>query len=103
MEPTMSFDITDMEANADQAVALLKAMANTHRLMILCSLSEVELSVSALNDIVPVAQSALSQHLAWLRREGLVSTRRQSQTIYYSLASDEVRAVIATLHRLYCK
>jgi len=99
----MSFDITDMEANADQAVALLKAMANTHRLMILCSLSEVELSVSALNDIVPVAQSALSQHLAWLRREGLVSTRRQSQTIYYSLASDEVRAVIATLHRLYCK
>lgn len=99
----MTIDLKDMEANAEQAVALLKAMANTHRLMILCSLSEVEHSVTALNEIIPVAQSSLSQHLAWLRREGLVSTRRESQTIYYSLASDEVRQIIGTLHHLYCK
>jgi len=99
----MSIDLSDMEANAEQAVTLLKAMANNHRLMILCALSSVELSVTALNDIVPVAQSSLSQHLAWLRREGMVTTRRESQTIYYSLASDEVREIIATLHKLYCQ
>ncbi len=98
----MAIELSDMEANASQAVALLKAMANTHRLMTLCALNEGELSVSALNEIVPVAQSSLSQHLAWLRREGLVSTRRESQTIYYSLASNEVREIIATLHKLYC-
>jgi len=99
----MPIDISALEANAEKAVSLLKAMANTHRLMILCSLSQDELSVGALNEIVPLAQSALSQHLAWLRREGFVTTRRESQTIYYRLASTEVKAMIATLHQLYCE
>lgn len=98
----MDIDFSEMEQNADKAVTLLKAMANTHRLMILCSLSSEELSVGTLNEIIPIAQSALSQHLAWLRREGIVSTRRESQTIYYRLASEEVSEIIATLHKLYC-
>lgn len=99
----MSVEFKDMESNAKEAVALLKAMANSHRLMTLCALAEGELSVTALNEIIPVAQSSLSQHLAWLRREGLVTTRRESQTIYYKLASVEVREIIATLHKLYCQ
>lgn len=98
----MAVDFTQLETNVDQAVTLLKAMANNHRLMILCVLQDNELSVSQLNELIPVAQSALSQHLAWLRREGFVKTRRESQTIYYSLDSKEVAALIATLHSQFC-
>jgi DNA-binding transcriptional ArsR family regulator len=98
----MNVDFSQMEVNVDKAVTLLKAMANNHRLMILCMLLNKELSVSQLNELIPVAQSSLSQHLAWLRREGFVTTRRESQTIYYSLDSKEVAAVIAALHSQYC-
>jgi len=99
---TMPMDIAALEENAQQAVVLLKALANKNRLMILCSLADTELSVGDLNARVSLAQSALSQHLATLRREGFVTTRRESQTIYYRLASEEVRAIIGTLHQLYC-
>jgi len=80
----------------------MKALANPHRLAILCELSKGERRVGALMQGAGLSQSALSQHLARLRREGLVRTRREAQNIHYSLASDEVRAVIALLHRLYC-
>lgn len=95
-----------MPAIADHAEAaskLLKALANENRLMILCSLAEGELSVSALNERIELSQSALSQHLAKLREDGMVTTRRESQTIYYSLACDQTRQVIELLHNLYCK
>jgi len=98
----MKLDFSQMQENIDQAVTLLKAMANNHRLMILCMLLDKELSVSQLNELIPVAQSSLSQHLAWLRREGFVTTRRDSQTIYYSLDSAEVTAIIKALHHQYC-
>lgn len=83
------------------ATNLLKAMANENRLRILCLLDEAELSVSELNAKLALSQSALSQHLAILRREGLVATRRSSQTIYYSLQGDEARTVVDTLAKLY--
>ncbi|WP_048307553.1 helix-turn-helix transcriptional regulator [Halomonas sp. PR-M31] len=83
------------------ATNLLKAMANENRLRILCLLDETELSVSELNSRLALSQSALSQHLAILRREGLVNTRRSSQTIYYSLQGDEARTVVDTLAKLY--
>lgn len=83
------------------ATNLLKAMANENRLRILCLLDGIELSVSELNSRLSLSQSALSQHLAILRREGLVSTRRSSQTIYYSLQGDEARTVVSTLAQLY--
>ncbi|MBL4782042.1 MAG: helix-turn-helix transcriptional regulator [Porticoccaceae bacterium] len=70
--------------------------------MILCALSEGELSVSALNECVPLSQSALSQHLATLRRGGMVATRRESQTIYYRLYDPKVRMIIETLHTMFC-
>ena len=95
-------NFNELEANAEQAATLLKSMANPHRLMILCLLHDNELSVSDINARVSLSQSALSQHLAKLRQQALVKTRRQSQTIYYSLASDSVKRIIGTLHGIYC-
>ncbi|MDR9831143.1 metalloregulator ArsR/SmtB family transcription factor [Vibrio sp. FNV 38] len=95
-------DIKQMEKNAAQAVVVLKAMANERRLQILCLLLETELSVGQLSNQMDLSQSALSQHLAWLRRDGLVETRKQAQTVYYSLKSAEVKALISVLHQLYC-
>jgi DNA-binding transcriptional ArsR family regulator len=96
-------NIQDMQKNAEPALKLLKALANESRLMILCHLVEGELTVGELNQRVTLSQSALSQHLAWLRKDQLVSTRKESQTIYYSIASDEAKAVLGQLHELYCK
>lgn len=98
--PTLPID--EMRANAGQAAQLLKALANENRLLILCFLDGKELSVSELNENLDLSQSALSQHLAVLRRDGLVNTRRCSQTIYYSLAGDTASRVIRTLHDMYC-
>ncbi len=95
-------DLERMETNSGRAVALLKAMANERRLQILCLLLGTELSVGALSSKLSLSQSALSQHLAWLRRDGLVNTRKEAQTVYYSLKSDEVKRVIELLHQLYC-
>lgn len=92
----------DLKANARKASILLKAMSNERRLLILCSLVEGELSVGQMERMVDLSQSALSQHLARLRHDGLVETRRHAQTIYYSLKGDEARTVIETLHDLYC-
>ncbi|OCH12332.1 MULTISPECIES: helix-turn-helix transcriptional regulator [unclassified Aliivibrio] len=91
-----------MEENAPQAVALLKAMANERRLFILCLLLEGELSVGQIAQKLELSQSALSQHLGWLRKDELVSTRKESQTVFYSLNSDDVKSVIQLLHNLYC-
>ncbi|MBB1488812.1 winged helix-turn-helix transcriptional regulator [Oceanospirillum sp. D5] len=91
-----------MRDNAKEATALLKALANENRLMILCYLDGKELSVSELNESLDLSQSALSQHLAVLRRDNLVKTRRESQTIYYSLNGDRAGTVIRTLHQMYC-
>ena len=88
--------------NARRASTLLKAMSNQHRLMILCQLVPGEKCVGELEKVVGLSQSALSQHLARLRRDDLVSTRREAQTIHYSLAGEEASAVIETLYGLYC-
>lgn len=96
-------NLQDMADNAELAAELLRAMANKHRLLLLCLLNEGERSVSQLNEAVQIPQSSLSQQLGVLRKDGLVSTRREAQTIYYSLSSDEVKAVIGTLYQLYCQ
>jgi len=95
-------DLERIQSNARRASTLLKAMSNQHRLMILCQLVPGEKCVSELEKIVGLSQSALSQHLARLRRDSLVNTRREAQTIFYSLAGDEASAVIETLYGLYC-
>lgn len=91
-----------MKANASRAAKLMKALANDSRLLILCHLDGQELSVSELNRCLDLSQSALSQHLAVLRKDGLVKTRRESQTIYYSLEGDTAKRLIRTLHEMYC-
>lgn len=83
------------------AVALLKAMANEHRLDILCVLSEGEVCVSDLCLRLSLSQSAMSQHLAWLRNERLVICRRNAQSMFYRLGDDRAREVITLLNRLY--
>ncbi|MDE8603410.1 metalloregulator ArsR/SmtB family transcription factor [Marinomonas sp. RSW2] len=92
----------EMLRQSSQAAVFLKALSNENRLMILCHLLDKELSVTALNEKLPLSQSALSQHLAVLRKDGLVSTRRVSQTIFYSLGDSRVKELIQTLHRLFC-
>lgn len=96
-------NLKDMEQNSAKAVVLLKAMANERRLQILCMLHNQELSVGELCVKLQLSQSALSQHLAWLRRDGLVTTRKEAQTVYYTLKSEEVKAMIKLLHSLYCE
>ncbi|MEE9348341.1 MAG: metalloregulator ArsR/SmtB family transcription factor [Robiginitomaculum sp.] len=91
----------ELEANAAKASALLKSMANESRLMILCQLSQGDMTVGQLQAVIPLSQSALSQHLATLRREGLVRTRRNAQFITYTLDSDEARTIIEALYGLF--
>jgi DNA-binding transcriptional ArsR family regulator len=95
-------DIEELERNAEAASALLKAMSNERRLLIMCHLAGGESSVGDLERRVGLSQSALSQHLAVLRDKDLVATRREAQTIYYRLASREAEAIMSTLWDLYC-
>ena len=99
----MNIDFAAMADNVEQAEQMLKILANKNRLMILCSLQDGEMSVSELNEAVPLAQSALSQHLAALRNAQIVATRRESQTIYYRVVDEYVVSILATLHGLFCK
>jgi DNA-binding transcriptional ArsR family regulator len=92
----------ELRENAARATALLKTMANSSRLIILCHLAEGEKSVGELVKAVGTSQSGLSQHLAILRREQLVTTRRAGQTIFYSLASAEAAAIMRTLYVVFC-
>lgn len=92
---------SELQDRAQSASALLKAMSNEHRLMVLCSLVHGEKTVRELETSIGLSQSALSQHLAVLRQSNLVTTRRNAQSIFYSLAGDEAQAVIETLYGLY--
>jgi len=102
MTDSNSIDIDEMRANATQAAELLKAMSNENRLLILCHLGEKEMSVSELNNFIDLSQSSLSQHLAKLRNDELVKTRRESQTIYYSIANHSVVKLITLLQSEFC-
>jgi len=91
-----------MTASADRASELLKALANRHRLLILCRLIEGERSVGELADFLGIRDSGVSQHLALLRKDGIVTARRDGQTIWYSIAKSEVRELLLVLYRIYC-
>jgi DNA-binding transcriptional ArsR family regulator len=93
---------SDMKKNSKAAAKMLKSIGNQCRLLILCNLEGKEMSVSQLNSQINLSQSALSQHLAILRKDGLVKTRRASQTIYYSMADDRASQILQTLHKMYC-
>lgn len=95
-------DLELMQENAQEASSLLKTLSNSSRLLVLCALVTREHTVGELEELTGLSQSAISQHLARLREAGLVATRRDAQRIFYSLTRPEVRAVLETLHGIYC-
>jgi ArsR family transcriptional regulator, virulence genes transcriptional regulator len=102
--PRSSFDPETLEKNAMELADILRALANERRLMILCKLVEWgEANVTSLAETVGLSQSALSQHLAKMREEGLVAFRRESQTLWYRVADPRIEQLFATLHKLFCE
>ena len=97
-----NFDVTQFQASAGEAAKLLRALGNERRLMILCQLTEGERSVGELLPLVGLSQSALSQHLAVLRDEGVVATRREGQSIWYRIDDPAAVKVVATLAEIFC-
>jgi len=95
-------NIVLLQENATSASNLLKVLANESRLLIMCQLIDGEKSVNALEELVGIRQSALSQHLAILRRERVVKTRREAQFVYYTLASQEAKTIMKTLYNVFC-
>ncbi len=93
----------ELEARASTVTRFLKAMANPSRLLVLCQLADGEKSVGQLERAVGLSQSALSQHLAVLRREQVVKARRAGQNVFYLLASAEAAAVMQTLYEVFCQ
>lgn len=102
-ETAKSDDFAPMGESARDAADFLKALAHESRLLILCLLSEGEKSVSELEALLAQRQSTVSQQLARLRLEGLVSSRRDGKSIYYSLANDDVRTILAAIHKVFCR
>jgi len=102
LEPDAGW-LDEMHEHAAEAAQLLKALGNEQRLLILCNLVDRPLSVGELNQKVALSQSALSQHLALLREAGLVETRREAQSIYYSLPAGPVIRVMALMQDIYCR
>lgn len=103
MDTLAHLDLDAMQAYSDEAAGLLRVLANSQRLRILCMLVGGEMTVGQINEqLAELSQSALSQHLARLRDEGMVTTRREAQNVWYSLATGPAQAVIATLHGIYC-
>ena len=105
MQDTISkpIDIEQLALQSRQAAGLLRALANEQRLLILCQLAAAgELSVSALGERLELSQSALSQHLARLREEGIVAFRREAQMLFYHIADEKAARVMAVLYQIYC-
>ncbi|MBV2181973.1 metalloregulator ArsR/SmtB family transcription factor [Castellaniella sp. MT123] len=103
LEKILDLDASGLDEHADEAAALLRALANPRRLRVLCLLTEGERTVGSIHSHLPaLSQSALSQHLAKLRNDGLVVARREAQTMWYSLRPGPAEQVVATLHRIYC-
>lgn len=98
----MKVKADEMLAAAGAAEEMLKALANRHRLMILCQISETERSVGELAELLDLRDSTVSQHLALLRKDGLVKTRREGQTVWYAIASPAAQRMIETVYRIYC-
>ena len=102
MEIGTDLDLEQMAQSADRASSLMKTLGHKDRLMILCQLADGEKSVGEIADLLQISQSPLSQHLSRMRKENLVDTRRQAQTIYYSLKSGEASRIVEVLYELFC-
>lgn len=96
-------DITAMRTAATEATGMLRALANEDRLLLLCQMTQGEVSVGELEELLDIRQPTLSQQLGVLRNEGLVNTRRDGKRIYYSVADSRVLALLELMYRLYCR
>ncbi|MBB4041569.1 ArsR family transcriptional regulator [Microvirga flocculans] len=102
--PKLDLDLESFEIQATEVADILRALANERRLMILCKLVEWgEANVTSLSEAVGLSQSALSQHLAKMRDEGIVTFRRESQTLWYRIADPRIEQLFATLYGLFCR
>ena len=99
----MNTEQENLLENAQEVAGILKQLSNPYRLMILCCLSESELTVGDLNQRIDLSQSALSQHLAKLRESNIVTTRRESQTILYRIANPKIADLLVVLHEKFCR
>lgn len=99
----IEIDFDALQENAAHAESFLKQLANANRLMVLCALLDQELSVGALNELVPLSQSALSQHLAKLRDAGFITARRNAQTVYYQVSDERVRRLLPLFYDMFCE
>ncbi len=102
MAHNADIDLKQMARSADRASSLMKTLGHKDRLMILCHLADGEKSVGEIADLLEISQSPLSQHLSRMRKEELVDTRREAQTIYYSLKSGEASKIVGVLYELFC-
>ncbi len=102
MQHRTAIDVQEMARSADRASKLMKTLGHKDRLMILCQLAEGEKSVGEMAELLSLGQSPLSQHLSRMRKEGLVATRREAQTIYYSIRSSQASRLIQVLYELFC-
>lgn len=102
MQQKSDIDLNQMARSANRASALMKTLGHKDRLMILCHLADGEKSVGEIADLLEISQSPLSQHLSRMRKEGMVDTRREAQTIYYSLKSGEASRIVEVLYELFC-
>lgn len=100
---TDAFKISTMQNSAEKVVGILKSLANTDRLLILCHISQKELNVAQIEELTNIRQPTLSQQLMMLRKSDIVSTRRDGKQIYYSLKDKNLQIILNTLHDLYCK
>jgi len=103
MSELVEMNIEKMQASAQKASNIMKLLGHPHRLMILCELNAGEMSVGELSEKINIGQSPLSQHLARMRHEGVVSCRRESQTVYYSINKGPASRLIEVLYDIYCK
>lgn len=102
MKNNAEIDLKQMANSANRASALMKTLGHKDRLMILCHLADGEKSVGQIAELLQIPQSPLSQHLSRMRKEGLVETRREAQTIFYSLKSGEAARIVEVLYELFC-
>ncbi|NQV54396.1 MAG: helix-turn-helix transcriptional regulator [Rhodospirillales bacterium] len=91
-----------MEQNAEKAAAFLKSIAHRHRLLVLCNLMGGDMTAGELGETLKVRPANMSQHLSWLKKEGLVASRREGTTVHYSLSDKDVTPFISTLYEMFC-
>ena len=93
----------ELERNADRAAAFLKSIAHRHRLLVLCYLMEGEMTAGELGETLDVKPANMSQHLSWLKDEGLVKTRREGTVMHYSLSDKDITPLIGVLYTMFCQ